>query len=84
MTKASCKECPSSFELVPPADTDYSIPRERHQTENYIERIYECVDEGHRNTIYWEKEEDGIMSTKKHTIEDLKHSKLDPSLRSSG
>jgi hypothetical protein len=69
LAKASCKECPSSFELVPPADTEYSIPREIHQTDNYIERNYECADKGHRNTIYWEKEEHGLMSTKEHKIE---------------
>jgi hypothetical protein len=54
MTRASCKGCPSSYELIPPPDADYSVPREKAQTDDYIERICEC-EEGHRNTIYCRK-----------------------------
>ena len=76
MTRASCKECPSSYELIPPADTDYSVPREKPKTEDYIQRIYECAEEGHRNTIYWEKEEHIMMSTKRQSTDDWYRSKL--------
>jgi hypothetical protein len=57
MTKASCSECPSSFELIPPADPEYNTPRQKPESDDYIKRIYECDEEHHRNTIYWEKEE---------------------------
>ena len=55
--KASCSECPSVFDLVSPADKDYSIPKENKSSEDVLKRVYECEDEGHRNTIYWHKPE---------------------------
>lgn len=61
--KASCSECPSSYELVPPPDPNYKVPREKPTSDDYIKRIYEC-ENGHLNTIYWEKEWFGMASTK--------------------
>lgn len=53
--KAQCVECTSTFELIPPADKDYSIPKETPAPNGeHVLRIYEC-EEGHRNTIYWHK-----------------------------
>jgi acyl-ACP thioesterase len=57
MTKASCSECPSTYELIPPPDPEYSEPKENPTSDDYIKRIYECDEEGHRNTIYWQKKE---------------------------
>jgi hypothetical protein len=62
--RSSCSECPNSFELIPPADREYTVPREKPKSEDYIKRIYECNGEGHRNTIYWEKEEFFVVSGK--------------------
>jgi hypothetical protein len=54
MSRAQCSECPSSFELVPPADPEYSIPKLGQPSDpDYIKRIYECDDEKHRNTVWW-------------------------------
>jgi len=53
--KSSCSECPSNFELIPPADKSYSEPKEKPESDDHLKRIYECDDEGHRNTIYWHK-----------------------------
>ena len=50
------KACPSTFKLVPPADIRYKYSREKPTGEDYVKRIYECEDEQHRNTIYWEPE----------------------------
>lgn len=55
--KASCAECPSVFEPIPPADKSYSVPKEKSTSNDFIKRIYECEDQGHRNTIYWEKKD---------------------------
>lgn len=55
--RRACSECPSSFELVPPADPEYSEPKERPKSDDHIKRIYECEGERHRNTIYWHKKE---------------------------
>jgi hypothetical protein len=63
-SKASCSECPSSFELIPPADSAYNVPKEKPTTEDYIKRIYECDDEKHRNTIFWQKTESFVISQK--------------------
>lgn len=52
--RVQCNNCPESFELVPPADKSYIIPREKHTTEDHIKRIYQCP-KGHLNTIFWEK-----------------------------
>ena len=63
MTKASCSECPSTYELVPPPDPEYSEPKERPTSDDNIKRVYEC-EEGHRNTVYWEKKEFFVESAK--------------------
>lgn len=60
--RTSCSQCPSTYELVPPAETEYSIPREAPKTNDYRKRIYECEHEQHPNIIYWEKHEHVIVS----------------------
>jgi len=62
--KASCSECPNSFELIPPADKDYSVPKEKTSSDDVIKRVYECDEEHHRNTIYWHKPEARRLFTK--------------------
>lgn len=54
--EASCSECPSTFRLVPPADTRYSNPREKLTGDDFIKRVYECEDNSHLNTIFWESD----------------------------
>jgi hypothetical protein len=56
--RASCSECPSTFELVPPTDKDYSVPILKRNKRDCIERHYEC-EEGHRNKMYWEESNKG-------------------------
>ena len=51
----SCKDCPSSFKLILPADIDYCIPKENPTSDDYMVRIYECEEQGHRNTIFWHR-----------------------------
>ncbi len=54
--KASCSEsqCPSSFELIPPADFDYRYPIVRKPSdEDYLKRVYECEKNIHKNVVYW-------------------------------
>ena len=58
--RASCSECPGSFELIPPADKDYCVPKlSEPEPADFIKRFYECESEGHRNTIYWTKKDYG-------------------------
>ena len=57
---ASCSECPSTFERIPPADPRYKYPREEPTDKDYKERIYEC-ENGHRNKIYWERESGPVV-----------------------
>jgi hypothetical protein len=70
--RKSCAKCPSTFELVPPADPEYSIPREKPKSNDYIERFYECEEERHRNTIYWEKEERVTIVSGEYKTEPLR------------
>jgi hypothetical protein len=58
--KSACSKCPSSFELIPPADPNYSEPKENPTSDDYLKRFYECEEENHQNTIYWQKKEDDI------------------------
>jgi hypothetical protein len=53
--RASCSQCTSSFNLIPPADEEYSVPTEKSRNEDHIKRVYECELNHHLNTIYWEK-----------------------------
>lgn len=69
--KASCSECPSMFELIPPADKSYRNPREKPTSDDYIKRIYEC-EEGHRNTIYWEKDAKTVVVSSSYRSEAMK------------
>lgn len=76
--KAQCNECPNSFDLIPPADSSYKIPREKPTTDDNIKRIYECP-EGHRNTIYWEKEVFVVATAGINVEEALSDKYTDPS-----
>ena len=53
--RKQCTECPSSYELIPPADPAYSEPRMKSTSDDHIKLFYECDEQHHRNTIYWEK-----------------------------
>ncbi len=53
--KASCSQCSSSFNLIPPADEEYNLPREKPRDEDYLKRVYECELNHHLNTIYWQR-----------------------------
>ena len=75
--KAQCSECPNSFEIIPPADLSYKIPREKPTTDDNIKRIYECP-EGHRNTIYWEKKSFVIATASIDVEEGLSPKYTDP------
>jgi hypothetical protein len=61
--KAPCAECTSSFNLLPPADEEYHIPKERPRGEDYIKRLYECELNHHPNIIYWQKADTGAPSS---------------------
>jgi hypothetical protein len=61
--RASCSECPGTYELVPPSDLEYSEPKEKPTSDDNLKRIYECDEEGHRNTIYWHKKEFQVASS---------------------
>jgi len=65
--RRQCAECPETYELIPPGDSAYSIPKERKTTDDCITRFYECKN-GHRNTIYWEKQPLYYGSTEYKTI----------------
>ena len=55
--RAQCAECTGSFDLIPPADPEYSEPKLKATSEDNLPRYYECDGEGHRNTVYWQKRE---------------------------
>ena len=67
--RASCSECPGTFELVPPADAAYTEPHEKPSSDDYLKRVYECNEEHHRNTIYWEKHVPIVVSSSYATPE---------------
>jgi hypothetical protein len=46
--------CTSMFDLIPPADNDYSIPKLKATKKDFVLRWYKCR-KGHRNKIYWQK-----------------------------
>lgn len=52
--KAKCPDCTGTYELIPPVDSRYNIPREK-PSDDCEKMFYECDGEGHRVTIYWEK-----------------------------
>lgn len=64
-----CSECQGRYELVPPADPRYTIPREKPTSDDYIKRVYECDEEHHLNTIYWEQAAFVMVSLKYRTEE---------------
>jgi hypothetical protein len=51
--KASCStpKCGGSFDLIPPADPEYKISKEKSESDDNIERTYPCDKEKHQNTI---------------------------------
>lgn len=52
----SCYKCSGTFELIPPADSDYTVPTTREQpSSKFITREYECNGkEKHVNKVYWQ------------------------------
>lgn len=50
-----CSECPGTFELIPPADADYTVPITRKPTtDDYMTRKYECNGKKrHENVVHW-------------------------------
>jgi hypothetical protein len=52
-----CYVCDSSFEIVPPSDIQYCVPREQPKTTDYLSRTYECDESHHRNSVYWERKD---------------------------
>jgi hypothetical protein len=60
MTKASCSECPSTYELIPPPDPDYSEPKENPRSNDHIKRIYECGEGGQKYYLLAQKR--GLIS----------------------
>ena len=51
--KRSCHDCPNTFEMIPPIDSRYTIPRdEKPENGEYRMTIGEC-ESGHINKIYW-------------------------------
>jgi hypothetical protein len=55
--KRHCSQCSGNFELVPPADPEYKVPRMKPTTDEHIMMVYDCDNIGCQNRIYWEKEE---------------------------
>ena len=55
--KGLCYKCTSSFEIIPPPDVHYCIPREQPKTSDYVSSIYECDESHHRNSVYWERKD---------------------------
>lgn len=66
-SKRSCPECPGTYELVPPTELEYNTPREKPTSDDYRKRVYECDDERHLITVYWEKEKFFTASQKTAT-----------------
>jgi hypothetical protein len=65
-SRASCPECPGTYELVPPTDPEYEFPKEKPTSEDHIKRYYEWDQEKHRVTVYWKKKEYFVESSKPH------------------
>lgn len=53
--KRHCSQCDGNYDLVPPADTAYSVPRLKPITDDNIMMVYSCDHIGCQNRIYWEK-----------------------------
>ena len=62
-TIRKCPECQGRYELIPPADPSYKVPREKSKSDDYIKMVYECDEEHHLITIYWEQEAFVVYST---------------------
>ena len=62
-----CFECGSSFEVIPPLDLQYCVPREKPKSIDYLARNYECTRNHHVNTIFWEREDFSIFDSAQFT-----------------
>ena len=59
--RRQCSECPRTYELIPPPDVWYSIPREaKPANDKFLKRVYEC-ENGHLNTVYWCSPSPGVV-----------------------
>lgn len=65
-----CSKCPSSFDLIPPADPQYNIPRDKIEHDENIPRTYECKEKKHPNTIYWHKDKPVFVESHYSTTDD--------------
>ena len=55
--KGICYICTSTFEIIPPLDLHYCIPREQPKTSDYVPSVYECEESHHKNSVYWERKD---------------------------
>ena len=56
--KETCTDCGGEFEIIPPIDAEYYIPKlNRPKDDDYEERAYECDNFAHRKIIYWIKKD---------------------------
>ncbi len=59
--KRHCSQCSGNFELVPPADPEYTVPTTEPRSDDHKLMVYDCDYLGCQNRIYWEKSP-GIVS----------------------
>ena len=65
--EAACFYCGSSFEIIPPQDLRYCIPREQPTTGDYLSCAYKCNgSHHHKNAVYWEKND--LVSDTRHFL----------------
>jgi hypothetical protein len=53
--KRHCGNCSGNFELVPPADDMYTVPKLKpvEGDKDYLLMVYDCDQEGCQNRVYW-------------------------------
>jgi hypothetical protein len=56
-------ECGSSFEVIPPLDLQYCVPREKPTSRDYLALNYECTVNHHVNAIFWERQDSLIFDS---------------------
>jgi hypothetical protein len=69
--KRHCSQCSGNFELVPPADPEYRVPKMKPTTEDHIMMVYDCDNIGCQNRIYWEKS--AVIVSKPYATEALRN-----------
>lgn len=69
--KRHCSQCSGNFELVPPADPEYRVPKMKPTTEDHIMMVYDCDNVGSQNRIYWEKS--AVIVSKPYATEALRN-----------